>query len=362
MLTDLRRFCVRPARSIRDTMGIMDASALGIVLVVDREGKLLGTITDGDVRRAVLALVDLDQPVSVLLARKAGSPYAHPITAHVSADEAVYLSKLKDHNILQLPILDKEDRVVGLVTLDEFVPSPALPLRAVIMAGGSGTRLHPLTEHLPKPMLPVGGRPLMEIMLERLRDAGIRHVKVATHHKGEKITEYFTDGKEFGVELSYISEEQPLGTVGALGLLECLSETTLVMNGDILTELDFRAMLSYHKEHEADLTVAVRHYDVQVPYGVVECEGSTVHRLNEKPSFGFFVNAGIYLLEPSVHRFIPNGTRLDMTELIQRLLDEGRPIVSFPIREEWLDIGHHADYRQAQRDIRRVKHRPARVS
>jgi len=236
--------------------------------------------------------------------------------------------------------------------MDSLVPDQPLPVQAVVMAGGKGTRLHPLTAETPKPMLRVGERPVLEIIIGQLREAGIKQVKVTTHHKSEKIEEHFGDGKEFGIELSYVEEDRPLGTVGGLGLLEIPQETTLVINGDILTRVDFRAMLAYHREHQADLTVAVRQYDIKVPYGIIECEGSMVRGVSEKPLLGFFVNAGIYLLEPGVYQFIPSGQRFDMTELIQRVLREGRTVVSFPIREYWLDIGQREDYEQAQEEIK----------
>lgn len=348
MYADLTRLCIDEASTILDAVTRMDSSRLGIVLVVDGQGRLVSTLTDGDIRRALLAKIDLSQRVAMLVARKAGSSYARPITALASDDRGTYLKTLKQRNIRHLPILDEEQRVVGLVTLDEFVPSEVLTLQAVIMAGGPGTRLRPLTETLPKPMLPVGGRPLMEITIEQLRTAGIKRVSVSTHFNGEKITEHFGDGREFGVEINYVAEEQPLGTAGALGLLERPTGTMLVINGDILTDVNFRTMLAFHREHQADLTMAVRQYDLQVPYGVVECQGTSVRRMSEKPTLGFLVNAGIYLLEPSVHEFIPTGERFDMTELIQRLLDGGRSVVGFPIREYWLDVGQHADYVMAQ--------------
>lgn len=350
MYSDLIKLCIGHDKSILDAVTLMDSSTLGIVLVVDDGRRLVGTITDGDVRRALLAKIDFNQSVHVLLARKAGSRYARPITARVAADRSAYLNTLKQHNILHLPILDAKDRVVGLVRFDEFMPEHLVPLQAVIVAGGSGMRLRPLTEHTPKPMLPVGDRPLMEIIIEQLREAGITRVNVTTHHNQDKIAEHFGDGHEFGVELTYVSEDRPLGTAGALGLMGTPLNTVLVINGDILTGVDFRAMLAYHREHAADLTMAVWRYDLQVPYGVVECDGTSVRRLTEKPVLDFLVNGGIYLLEPSVYGFIQNGERVDMTDLIQRLLDTGRPVASFPIREYWVDIGEPSDYERAKKD------------
>ena len=191
----------------------------------------------------------------------------------------------------------------------------------------------------------------MERIIDQLKDVGIRQVNVTTLYKPEKIKDYFGNGEAFGINLNYIHESEPLGTGGALGLLPMPDEPMLVINGDILTQVDFRAMLDYHKEHNADMTVAVRQYGLQVPYGVVECEGPIIRNLKEKPELMFFVNAGIYLLDPSVYKFIPSGEHFNMTDLIQWLLDAGRLVVSFPVREYWLDIGQHADYIQAQQDL-----------
>ena len=352
MVANLSDLCIAPHSSLRQAIACIDRNEKGIVLVTNEERRLLGTITDGDVRRAVLAGESLDTSVSKLLARKAGSPYPEPVTAGVGTERAALLQLMQERVIRQVPLLDADGRVVGLVTLDDLLPDQVLPLQAVIMAGGFGTRLRPLTEDLPKSMLPVGDRPLMELIVGQLRQAGIRRVNIATHYMAESIIEHFGDGHDFGVELNYVTEERPLGTAGALGLMQTPQELLLVINGDILTRVDFRAMLAYHQEHEADLTVAVRRYDLNVPYGVIESDGVFVRGLAEKPLLSLFVNAGIYLLEPSVHHYIPHDQRFDMTDLIQRLLDEGRPVVSFPILEYWLDIGHHADYLQAQEDAK----------
>jgi len=352
MDSSLATLCITPDRPIREALACIDKNEKGIVLVTDEEGRLVGTITDGDVRRAMLAGESLDAPLRDLLARKTTSSYPQPVTAPVDTDRAELLRLMRDRVVRQIPLLDLEGRVAGLVTLDELMPEQLLPLQAVIMAGGSGTRLRPLTDEVPKPMLPVGDRPLMELIIEQLRQTGIRRVNITTHYRPEKIMSYFGSGKELGVELNYVAEERPLGTAGALGLMDSPEEPLLVINGDILTRVNFRAMLDYHREHGADLTVAVRKYDLQVPYGVVECEGHNVSRLREKPSLSFLVNAGIYLLEPVVHRYIPNGQHLDMTDLIEGLIVKGRTVVSFPVVEYWLDIGEHADYERAQEDVR----------
>lgn len=326
----------------------IDNNHRGIALVVDKERRLVGTITDGDVRRAMLAGHPLDVPLQRILDQKNLSPYPAPITASIHTDPAALLRMMHDAVVRQIPLLDDAARVAGLVTVEDLLPDEELPLQAVIMAGGFGTRLMPLTQDTPKPMLPVGDRPLMELIIEQLRQSGIHRVNITTHYQREKIKSHFGNGEGHGVSVSYVDEDLPLGTAGALSLMVAPSEPMLVINGDILTQIDFRAMLQYHREQGADMTVAVRKYEVKVPYGVVACEGARICGLTEKPEFSFFVNAGIYLLEPSVHGLIPTGAPFNMPDLIDRLLIKGRPVVSFPVREYWLDIGRQADYETAQ--------------
>jgi dTDP-glucose pyrophosphorylase/CBS domain-containing protein len=355
MISDLSILCIGPDDTIRQAIACIDRNEKGIALVTDETRRLLGTITDGDVRRAMLAGQSLDTPVSNVLAHKVHSPYPQPVTAPVDIEPVVLLHLMQERVVRQVPLLDAQHCVAGLITFDELLPNQTLPLQAVIMAGGFGTRLRPLTDHIPKPMLPVGDRPLIERIIDQFRESGIRRINITTNYLADKIVEHFGDGHGFGVEVSYVDEGRPLGTAGALGLMEMPQLPLLVINGDILTQVDFRAMLSYHQEHQAMLTVAVRKYELNVPYGVVENEGPFVQRLVEKPVFSFFVNAGIYLLEPAAHQYIPGGQHFNMTDLIQRLLDEGQPVASFPIHEYWLDIGQHTDYERAQADIKEGK-------
>jgi dTDP-glucose pyrophosphorylase len=337
--------------SIREAMVCIDSNVRGIALVVDEQRRLLGTITDGDIRNAMLRGSNLDAPIHQLLANKANGPYGKPITAAVDTDTASLLVLMQEHSVRQIPLVDEDHCVVALATRDELLPHEALDLQALVMAGGFGTRLMPLTEQVPKPMLPVGSRPLLELIVEQLRTAGIKQVNVATHYKGEVITNHFGNGQGFGVDISYVKEDQPLGTAGALSLLGESNEPLLVINGDILTRVDFRALLNFHKEHDAELTVAVRQYDIHVPYGVIHTEGAFVRGISEKPVVSQLINAGIYLLNPSVRRLIPNGQPYDIPDLIERLLAEGRTVVCFPIREYWLDIGKADQYDQAKADI-----------
>jgi dTDP-glucose pyrophosphorylase len=358
MTINLSDLCITADKSVRQAMESIGRNRKGIVLIVDEGRRLIGTITDGDVRRAILDGKDLDTTVSELLKRKSNTPYPEAVTAPVGTQHAALIRLMQERFVRQVPLLDPDGRVTGLVTLDEVVPSQILPLRAVIMAGGFGTRLHPLTEDLPKPMLPVGGRPLMEVIINQLHQAGIRKISVATHYMSEKILNYFGDGSKYGVELNYVKEDSPLGTAGAIGLMEATQERQLIINGDILTCINFRALLAYHEEHEADLTVAVRKYDMNMPFGVIESDGVFVRGLVEKPVYSLFVNAGIYLMEPRVRNYIPKNQCFDMTELINCLLGAGRPVVSFPILEYWLDIGNHHDYEQSKKDFSEGKLKP----
>lgn len=342
---------VKESDSVRETMAAINRGARGIALVVDASGKLLDTVTDGDVRRAILDGVAIDAPVSLVLCDKQKHNPNPPVMAHVGADRAALRQMMAERTIRQIPLIDDDGQLVDLITLDELA-KPELPVKAVIMAGGFGSRLMPLTEDTPKPMLPVGEKPLMEHIVNRLRTAGIREVNVTTHYQAEKIVEHFQDGRKFGVELSYVNETQPLGTAGSLSLMSPPDEPLLVLNGDILTDVDYRAVVEFHREQRADLTVCVRQYDLQVPYGVVESTGTLVDRIVEKPVMTFFVNAGIYLLEPSVHAYIPSGTRYDMTELVAKLIADGKRVANFPIVEYWLDIGRQDDYLVAQEAVR----------
>jgi dTDP-glucose pyrophosphorylase/CBS domain-containing protein len=337
--------------TVGDAVACIDRSGrVSLALLVDDKLRLINTISDGDVRRGLLNGLTLDDPATKLLPIKAEMPNPYPVTAYVGSDSQHILSLMRARGVRQVPLLDDAERVVDIVTVDELIPEAPRPFQAVVMAGGLGTRLRPLTESTPKPMLPVGGRPVMELIIDQLREVGVRKVKVATHFQAQKIVDHFGDGSDFGVEISYVNEETPLGTGGALGLMAAPEDPVLVINGDILTDVDFRSMHAFHQEHAADMTVAVRKFDVQVPYGVVECEGPRLTGLREKPQLSFFVNAGIYLLEPQVYSFVPANHHFNMTDLIDALVRAEKRVVSFPVREYWVDIGQHADYERAQKD------------
>ena len=345
MTQQVEQLFVSAEMCLREVMERIDLAGQGIALLVDDQQRFVRTITDGDLRRTILEGESLESKVSVVAPPTGG----RSVTASVDTTWDEQLELMLHAQVRHLPLLNTDGTVAELASSEEYAPQ--LPMQAVIMAGGFGSRLRPLTDDTPKPMLPVGGKPLMQRTIEGLEKAGIKRINVTTHYLQEKITRYFGSGSRYGVELSYVAEDQPLGTAGAIRLMDEISEPLLVMNGDILTNVDYRALLRFHQEHEAALTVAVRQYDFKVPYGVVEAEAGRVRALREKPQFDFMVNAGIYLLEPSVRRYIPFRERYDMTELINTLLENGETVVGFPIMEYWLDIGKHDDFAKAQQDI-----------
>jgi dTDP-glucose pyrophosphorylase len=330
----------------------VDAGGAAIALVVEGDRELRGTVTDGDLRRAMLANVPFDAPVTVLLERQLSlhEPRPMPLTAPIGASGAELVVLMRRYDVRQIPLVDPNGRVVDVALLHELVDAEGPPLRAVVMAGGLGSRLGELTSETPKPMLPVGDRPLLERIIEQLRDAGIHHVNLTTHYRGEVIADYFGDGAAHGVDIEYVSEEQPLGTAGALGLVDD-GGPLLVMNGDILTRIDFRALHHFHDEHGADMTIAVRPYEARVAYGLVELDGVEVAGVTEKPLVRGFINAGIYLVGPAALRLVSAGEPLDMPQLIERLLGANLRAVGFPLREYWLDIGQLGDYERAVADV-----------
>ncbi len=352
-----RRFCVGPDAPLREALKVMDVNGEGVVLVVDRDMAFQGIVTDGDVRRATLAGLSFEERVDAFLKNKPPRGPARPLASSADAPPSQWARLMDGAGVRHLPLLDENGCVQGLVLMSQMAEEAELPLRAAVMAGGFGVRLRPLTSATPKPLLPIGDKPLIERIIDQLRDSGVRRVNITTHFKADKIKDHFGDGGKFGVEVGYTDEDQPLGTAGALAKIKDVNEPLLVINGDVLTGVDFRAMLEFHKSNDAKLTVGVRKYDMSVPYGVVEVDGARVARLSEKQA-SFFINAGIYILEPSAVAAIPEGERFDMTDLIDQLLAAGEMVASFPIHEYWLDIGQVEDYTQAFEDAKEGKLKP----
>ena len=343
-MQNLERFFIPPEGTLRQAMQVINATAKGIALIVDPERQLLGVLTDGDIRRALLAGAGLDAVTRDWMTRE-------PITIGTSAHSEAIADLMALHGIRQIPILDDAGRVVDLRLAGEPALAPTLPVQAIVMAGGFGERLRPLTDTVPKPLLRVGSKPILEIIVGLLHEWGIRDVWLAVNYKADMIEGYFQDGAQWGMSIRYIRELKPLGTIGALSLIaDQTAQPTLVMNGDILTQLDFRRMYRFHGDSGAVMTVGVRQYDFQVPFGVLDIEETRVTGLSEKPVLELSVNAGIYLLEPEAVRRVPRETRFDATDLIAVLLANRMPVNAYPVHEYWLDIGQLPDYERANQD------------
>jgi dTDP-glucose pyrophosphorylase len=341
----LKRCIVSPATTIAEAVKILDYAGVGILLICDSRKHLLGVITDGDIRRAILRLVSFSDPCMSI-----GNKEFIYVQEGISTSDALHtMDHSKRFFLNHLPVLNSSGQVVDLLLRRDLVSDRTLSLQAFIMAGGMGKRLRPITKETPKPMLKVGNKPILEHMIDQLRNMGIKNIKISTNYLREKITNYFGNGEKFGVNIEYVNEEQPLGTAGSIGLVDAPANPLLVINGDILTGVNFRSMFDFHVEHEAEMTVAVRKYEFQVPYGVIECNGHRICGLQEKPLHQFFVNAGIYLIQPSLHAYI-HAEPYDMTDLVKDLLQRGMNVVSFPIHEYWVDIGHPSDYARANGD------------
>lgn len=352
LVPDITALCISPTHTIRVAIEQIDDGGCGIALVVDAEQHLIGTVTDGDVRRAILAAVDLDTPVSSLLPYKVGTQYPQPVTAQIGAGREYILALMHQYVLRQIPILNDDGKLVDIAILDDLLPSDANSFQAVVLAGGEQTRLHPLAADLPLPMLPIGNRPLMEYTINQLRQAGIQDVNIATHYKADAVADYFGDGSAFGVHINYLHESELSGKTTDLIFSKNKDIPLLVINGDVLTRVDFRAMLAYHQEQQADMTVAVRLHDFSIPYDVIETKDEQVSGVVNNPSFQRFINAGAYLLSPAVLELIHPEQSFDMMDLISQLVQDGNRVISFPVREYWRKIQGYADYQQAILDVK----------
>jgi len=349
MGSEWRTILLSPSDSLHRAIEVIDQGAKRIALVVDEHDKLLGTVTDGDIRRAILRHVPMDVPVGEVMNTRPRS-----LPRHYSRDQAMQL--LGSAQVLQIPIVDEDGTLLGLETLTNLLKRPRLENPVFLMAGGFGTRLRPLTESCPKPMLPVSGKPMLEHILLDLIDYGFYRFYVSVHYLREQIIGYFEDGSRWGVTIQYVHEDEPLGTAGCLGLLpkEAVQRPMVVVNGDIMTRVDYESLLQDHDRHTPAATVCTRQYDFQVPYGVIEHDEQQVLDIIEKPVHHFFVSAGIYVLAPQVVHAMGSGERVDMPDLLKSQIEAGRAVRMFPVHEYWLDIGRMPDFEQAQQDAANI--------
>ena len=349
-MKNLDNYKVRLDTNIHDALKIIDhQGGQKIALVVDSDQKLLGTVTDGDVRRGILSGVDTQSPVSMIMNGK-------PIKAKPSDDRKLILSIMKKNKLRQIPVVDAAGCLLGLDTLDEFEFSLHRENTVLLMAGGFGSRLQPLTNECPKPMLKVGGKPILETIMLNFIDSGFKKFIISLNYKGDMIREYFTDGHGFGVSIQYIEEDERLGTAGSLRLLPEIqnSHPIIVMNGDVLTKVNLDHFLDFHASNHSKATMGIREYNFQVPYGVLKLDYHRIVQIEEKPVHNFFVNAGIYVLDQDILTCLPDEERFEMPDLFEHLMKVGHHTVAFPICEYWLDIGQPDNLKQAHGDFKDV--------
>jgi dTDP-glucose pyrophosphorylase/CBS domain-containing protein len=329
---DFTRLFVAPSSTIKEAVTVIDRESMQIALVCDGD-RLLGTVTDGDVRRGLLRGLGLDSPVEAVM-----NVQFKRLPAGSSARDALAL--MRREMLHQIPLVDDAGNIVDLYLLEDLVRTPHLQNTVVIMAGGEGKRLRPLTADCPKPMLRVGGKPLLEIILEKCIEAGFANFLISVNYLREQIQHYFSDGQVWGVNIRYLEESQPLGTGGALSLMPEMPELPiLVMNGDVLTRVDFSRLMRFHNDHSAAMTMCVREHTTQIPYGVVAVDGVEIEAIEEKPVLSHYVNAGIYVLDPSLLGFIPREQFFDLPDLVAVAKEQAKRVSAFPIHEDWLDVG-----------------------
>ncbi len=339
---------ISPETTIKDTIKIIDLYSLQIAIVIDQDHKLIGTVTDGDIRRGILRGVSTDAPVKEIMS-------ANPIVLPDNNNKKNALKIMTKHKLRHLPVVNDLGCVIGIERLDDLLQFSKHDNWVVLMAGGLGKRLRPLTNHCPKPMLQIGEKPVLETIIHHFIEQGFYQFCISINYKAEQIKTYFGDGSKWGVEIQYIQEEARMGTVGSLSLFPIKTEKPIiVMNADILTKVNYQQLLTFHLEQQVEATVAVRSYEFQVPYGVVKVNKDRLIGFDEKPVQTSFINAGIYVLNPNLLKKIPSNLYFDMNQLFEIMLNDNEAISVFPIREYWIDIGGIEDFKQAKLDFDQV--------
>ncbi len=344
-MNEWEKALVFPDTSILEVIEVIDKNSLQIAIVVDTQKKILGMVTDGDIRRAILKNISLSSKVERIMTR-------HFSMASIHDSREAILERMQRLDLRHMPIVNDEECIVDLKNRFQLTKTPKLDNLVILMAGGQGTRLRPLTEDCPKPLLKIGNKPLLETIIENFRDYGLYNFIITVNYRANLIEEYFENGSRWGVDINYLREKKELGTAGSLSILpEKPVQPLIVMNGDLLTKVNFKNLIEYHCENGSAATMCVRDHDYQVPYGVIKGDGPNLIGLEEKPVKRFFVNAGIYVLEPDTLDFIPKNIFFNMTTLFEKLIHFNKKVTIFPVHEYWLDIGQKGDYERANGDF-----------
>lgn len=344
MEMNISKICITPNMSIREALNVLNCGHERIVLVVNQERVLLGVVADSDVRRAMLKGISLDVPVDQIMVKD-------PIVARGGLEEEELLALMRKMNRYEIPLIDENRKVVGLKTIDSCVFSEVAN-DVVIMAGGEGVRLLPLTRTIPKPLVEVGGKPIIFRLLDQLLKEGFQKITIALHYMAKQIQEAVMSVDTYHKHVRFVVESKKLGTAGALSLLETApTKPFVVLNSDLLTKINLKAMLQYHELEGNKVTMAAKEETQRLPYGVIQLKDMSVLSVEEKPIRNYFVNSGIYVMDPSVLSYLPSGEHSDMTDLINRLASDGHRIGLFPIHEYWLDVGGHQELMKANLDV-----------
>jgi dTDP-glucose pyrophosphorylase len=336
---------IHETTTLKDALEVIDKGTMRIAIVVDKHKKFLGTLNDGDTRRAILSGYTLNQTI-----KKVYNDTPSTVAKDIEEKEKI-IARAINNKVYQIPIVNEENKLVDVLDLATLLTTQKRKNRVVLMAGGLGTRLRPLTENMPKPLLQVGDKPILHTIVENFVSQGFENITISLNYKSDMIKDYFQDGSDFGANIEYIEEHKRLGTAGALSLLKDIpSEPFFVMNADLLTNIDFVKLLDFHSFSNADATMCVREYQYQIPYGVIQTNNEKITSIDEKPVNKFFVNAGIYLLSPSTLQHIPKDDFFDMPTLFENLIENNNNVLSFPIHEYWMDIGQHHDFIKANEE------------
>lgn len=345
-LQNWKKILVRPEASVLEALKVIDSAGHNCAIVVEEDGKLKGVITDGDVRRAILKHVSLNSEVSMIM-------NANPHSVPIGTSQAKINEIMRLRSIRQLPVLDDQRRIVDVHFLDEHSAIKKFDNPVIFMVGGEGKRLYPLTKDCPKPLLKLGEKPILEHIVENFVAQGFYNFVMSVNYKAEMIESHFGNGEKFNCNISYLKETQPLGTAGSLSLIGQVDSPAIVMNGDILTKTNFAELLTYHNKHEASATMCVRPFELQVPYGVISAAEDRISQIDEKPVHTFFVNGGIYVLNPEMFGFLESKEVIDMPGFFQRIIQNGHKVSPYLVREYWLDVGQFPDFERARQDFER---------
>ena len=345
MIRDVSKIILNKNDTVLKALELLDLYALRIVLVVDSDSKLIGSVTDGDIRRGLLKGKDLYATVETIMHNQ---PYS---IEQGSLNNRQIFELMREKSLLALPVV-KDNKLIDIITLDDLIRIKKKDNPVFIMAGGFGTRLRPLTDKCPKPMLPVGGKPLLETIISSFKEQGFYKFYISTHYLPEVITNHFGNGEKLGIEIRYVHESEPLGTGGALSLLpkDEINLPFIVINGDVLTNMNFSKLLDFHVQNEALATMCVREFQYQIPYGVVNSENNLIKNMTEKPSYFFDINTGIYVISPELLAQV-EAQFIGMPTILEQQIEKNKKVISYPLHEYWLDIGHIEDYNRAQKDI-----------